>query len=274
MVALPPLHAIRHFLLDMDGTLYLGKNLIPGAPGFIEYLRESGRKWLFFTNNSSHNARQYSEKLTGLGIPADPEEILTSGEATIRYLLNETPYRRLFVVGMPSFEEEVRQAGLTITDDKPDAVVLAFDRSLTYEKIEQAGLLLREGTPFIATNPDKVCPTEYGYIPDCAAMAALFEVATGRTPRYIGKPNAEMACMGMQKIGGSPESTAMVGDRLYTDMEMAHRSGIASILVFSGESTPADVESAPRKPSYAFPSVEELTDALKAADEEAAALRR
>jgi 4-nitrophenyl phosphatase len=254
------LAALRCFLLDMDGTIYLGPNPIDGATEFLRFLKASGRKRLFFTNNPTADASQYSDKLRRMGIETEPDDILTSGEATARYLVSETPYRKVFVVGMPSFEAELTRAGLMLVDHDPDAVVI--DRTLTYAKLEQACLLLRMGLPYIATNPDKVCPTEYGYIPDCGATAALLAAAANREPKYIGKPNPEMVRMGLQKVGAAPETTAMVGDRLYTDMQMAYNSGITSILVLSGESTPEDVARAERKPDFVFRSVRELHHTL------------
>jgi len=258
------LAALRCFMLDMDGTIYLGSNPIDGSPEFLRYLSASGRRRLFFTNNPTANAEQYSKKLCRMGIEATPEDILTSGEATASYLVSETPYRKVFVVGMPSFEDELRRAGLTLSDDDPDAVVIAFDKTLTYAKLEKACLLLRTGLPYIATNPDKVCPTEYGYIPDCGATAALIAAATDRVPKYIGKPNPEMVRMGLRKLAATQEVTAMVGDRLYTDMQMAYNSGVTSILVLSGETTEEDLEQAERKPDFVFQSVRELLEALKA----------
>lgn len=250
----------------MDGTIYLGPHVIAGAREFVEYLRASGRGYLFFTNNSSASAKQYATKLASMGIQASPSEILTSGEAMVRFLLHHTEHRRVFVVGTPSFEAEVDAAGLVRTEDKPDAVILAFDRSLTYAKLERACLLLRAGVPYYATNPDKVCPTECGYIPDCGSMAALLCEATGRMPQFIGKPHAEMVRMGLEKLGAAPESTAMVGDRLYTDMQMAYDAHISSILVLSGETNQGDLAAAGRKPDYVFASVAELHAALEGAE--------
>jgi HAD superfamily hydrolase (TIGR01457 family) len=260
------LAALRCFMLDMDGTIYLGPNPIDGSREFLRYLKESGRRRLFFTNNPTADAEQYSKKLRGMGIEATPEDILTSGEATACYLVSETPYRKVFVVGMPSFEDELRRAGLTLSDDDPDAVVIAFDKTLTYAKLEKACLLLRKGLPYIATNPDKVCPTEYGYIPDCGATAALIAAATDRVPKYIGKPNPEMVRMGLRKLAAAPDVTAMVGDRLYTDMQMAYNSGVTSILVLSGETTEEDLKGAERKPDLVFQSIRELLEALRAID--------
>lgn len=253
-------------LLDMDGTVYIGANPIDGAAEFIAFLRETGRRFVFFTNNPSADAAAYSEKLKAMGIDAAPEDILTAGEATVRYLLSRTPYRRVYVLGTPSFECEVRRAGLELTEEEPDAVILSFDKTLTYAKLERACHLLRDGLPYIATNPDLVCPVEDGYIPDCGAMAALIEAATGRTPVYVGKPNAMMVQMGMEKLGAAPAATAMVGDRLYTDMEMAYRAGITSVLVLSGETRPEDVQGAERKPDFVFPSVRELKTAMAVRD--------
>lgn len=255
------LRALKYFLLDMDGTIYLGPHAITGAPEFIQYLRETDRKFLFFTNNPTKDAAQYSAKLKKMGIDAAPEDILTSGEATARYLVAETEFRRVCVIGTSSFEDELRRAGLEVVEEKPDAVVLAFDTTLTYAKLERAALFLAKGLPYIATNPDKVCPTEYGAIPDCGATAALLESATGRLPKYIGKPNAEMARMGMEKLGADPQHTAMVGDRLYTDMAMAQEADITSVLVLSGEAKREDIEGL--GPDYIFGSVAELREALE-----------
>ena len=257
---------MENFLLDMDGTIYLGKGPIPGAPEFLRYLTETGHKRLFFTNNPTSDSEQYAAKLAGMGIEAAPGDILTSGEATARYLVSETAFRRVFVLGTPSLEAELCRAGIELTDDNPDAVVLSFDKTLTYAKLETACLLLRDGTPYIATNPDKVCPTDYGDIPDCGAIAALVYEATGRMPKFIGKPNPEMVRMGLDKLGATPENTAMVGDRLYTDMQMAYDSGIASILVLSGEATRDDVDQADRKPDYVIESVVELHHMLQKGD--------
>jgi HAD superfamily hydrolase (TIGR01450 family) len=259
----PQIAELRFFLLDMDGTVYLGPNPIPGAAEFIALLRSGGRRFLFLTNNPTSDAGRYAEKLRGMGIIAAPEEVLTAGAATADYLARHTPYRRVFVLGTPSFEDELRRAGIVPVEDDPEAVVLSFDTTLTYAKLKQACLLLRSGLPYIATNPDRVCPTEYGYIPDCGAMAALIAEATeGRTPLFIGKPAPEFARMAMERLGADPARTAMVGDRLYTDMEMARRASMASILVLSGETTLDDLDHADWRPDFVFPSVRELGAAL------------
>ena len=254
---------LRFFLLDMDGTVYLGANPIPGAAAFVRFLRDSGRRFLFLTNNPTSDAARYAEKLCGMGIWAAADEVLTAGAATADYLARHTPYRRVFVLGTPCFEDELRRAGIEPVEEAPEAVVLSFDTTLTYAKLKQACLLLRKGLPYIATNPDRVCPTEYGYIPDCGAMAALIaEAAEGRTPLFIGKPAPEFARMAMERLGADPACTAMVGDRLYTDMEMARRAAMASILVLSGETTREVLDCAEWRPDFVFPSVRELQEAL------------
>ena len=252
-----------HFLLDLDGTIYLGPKALPGAHDLIDTLRATGKRFLFFTNNPSKDAAAYATKLATMDIAVRPEDILTSGEATARFLATETPHRRVFALGTPSFERELERAGLTLDERDPEAVVLAFDTTLTYAKLERACLLLRAGLPYVATNPDRLCPTDYGYIPDCGAIAALLEAATDRTPRYIGKPNAEMIRMGLAKLGARVDNTAMVGDRLYTDMEMAFRAGTTSVLVLSGETTLDQARAAPRRPDHVFPSVGQLAQILR-----------
>jgi HAD superfamily hydrolase (TIGR01450 family) len=258
-----PLSSLRHFLLDMDGTLYLSDEAIAGAAGLVQGLKRTSRSYLYLTNNPTRSPTAYAEKLVQLGFPARPEDILTSGEATIRYLLAQTPHRAIFAVAPPSYEAELRAAGFTLTEEDPKAVVISFDTTLTYEKLDVASQLLRKGLPYFATNPDRVCPTSTGSMPDCGAIAAFLEATTGRRPLFIGKPSGEMAAMGLAKLGVTDVSAcAMVGDRLYTDMEMAHRAGITSILVLSGEAKQADLAALERPPDYVFPSVLELAEAL------------
>lgn len=253
------LRGIRAFLLDMDGTVYLGNTSIPGASDFVSFLQEAGIPFLFLTNNPSADAMYYSGKLEGvLGVRIGAEHILTAGEATARYLAEQTPWRRVYVLGTPSFEHELAAVGLAHDDQNPEAVVLAFDKTLTYTKLERACLLLAQGLPYIATNPDRVCPMEYGYIPDCGAMAALLEAATGRTPCYIGKPEPTFAHEALRRLNIAARETAMVGDRLYTDMAMARAAGLLSVLVLSGETSREDVEASPWKPDFVLESVAEL----------------
>jgi HAD superfamily hydrolase (TIGR01457 family) len=255
------LQSVKAFLIDLDGTTYLGNRILPGAPELVQRLRATRRPFLFLTNNPSKDAREYTAKLRRLGIQAQESEIFTSGMATLEFLLRKGP-RRVFLLGTASLEREFTKAGFLLTDQAPDYVVLAFDTTINYSKMDKACQLLRAGVEFIATNPDLVCPTEQGYLPDCGSFIALFKAATGREPRVIGKPNREMveAALGILKV--TPPESAMVGDRLYTDMRMARESGMKAILVLSGETRPADLEGSPWKPDLVLPSMKELAELL------------
>ena len=257
---------IRLFLLDMDGTVYLGSRLLPGSLDFLRYLGETGRDHLFLTNNSSRNAEYYAQKLTKLGWPAQPDEILTSGEATALYLGGLKPAARVYLLGTPDLETEFAAHGFVLTDENPDYVVLGFDMTLTYDKLVRACDLVRGGVPFIATHPDLNCPTETGYIPDCGAMTALITASTGVTPKVIGKPNREIIDAMFRKKPVRRDQVAMVGDRLYTDIVMGHNAGVTSVLVLSGEAKESDIPAAPVKPDHVAGGLGALYEELKQAD--------
>lgn len=257
---------IRLFLLDMDGTVYLGSRLLPGSLEFLQYLEETGRDHLFLTNNSSRNAEYYAQKLTRLGWPAKPPEILTAGEATALYLGGIKPAARIYLLGTPDLETEFISHGFVLTDSDPDYVVLGFDMTLTYEKLVKACDLIRGGTSFIATHPDLNCPTETGYIPDCGAMTALITASTGVAPKVIGKPNREIIDAMFRKKPVERAQVAMVGDRLYTDIVMGHHAGVKSVLVLSGEAKQSDIPGASVKPDYVMAGLGELHQKLREAD--------
>lgn len=255
---------VKNFLLDLDGTLYLGDKLFPSTPRFLEKLKVTGRKKLFLTNNSSKSVNAYIEKLKRQGLDASRDDVLTSGSATISFLRRENKGNKIFLMGTPSLELEFLQAGFELVEDeRPDFVVLGFDRTLNYEKILLASRFLLQGVPFVATHPDLVCPTEDLPIPDTGAMIKLFEASTNVSPKIIGKPNREMAEAAMEKLGAKPDETAIVGDRYYTDMEMGFRAGFTSILVLSGETKAGDVKKFPRQPDFVFADVGELADAIE-----------
>ena len=256
------LRDIDGFLLDMDGTIYLGDRLFPWSIPFLGRLRSLGKRWLWLTNNCSKNPQDYVDKLTRFGIDVRLEDVFTSGHATIAFLDEHTPGARLFVLGTPSFEQQLREAGFTLTDDRPDYVLASFDLTLTYDKLRRACELIRDGVAFISSHPDKVCPTEGWPIPDSGAICAAITAATGAQPRYFGKPYKEMVKGAMKRIGVAPARTAMVGDRLYTDMQMAKNAGIASILVLTGETKREDLAGSEVQPDFVFPSLAELADAL------------
>lgn len=250
------------FLLDMDGTIYLGDKLIEGAREFLKALKDQGKRYIFLTNNSSKNKDNYVEKLKKLGIQASPKEIFTSGEATTMYLKKEKKGARIYLLGTKALEEEFQREGFILEKERNkdiDYVVLGFDTSLTYEKIWGACEYISEGVEYIATHPDLNCPLPGGkFMPDAGAMAALIEASTGKTPKVIGKPNKEIINSIILKYGLNKEDMVMVGDRLYTDIKMGKRAGITSILVYSGETKKEDYIRSKIKADYDFNSVKEI----------------
>jgi 4-nitrophenyl phosphatase/NagD protein len=256
------LKAIKCFIFDMDGTIYLGDRLLPGAADLIDYLNNRGTPYYFLTNNSSKSKLDYVEKLAAFNLPVTPDQIFTSGEATAIYLQREEPGARLFVVGTPSLEMEFQQYGFNLAQDDPDFVVLGFDTTLTYEKIWKLCDFVREGLPYIATHPDINCPTESGFMPDIGAIMALVAKSTGREPDLvIGKPYSPIIQAILEKTGFDPTQMAMVGDRLYTDIALG-KAGITTILVLSGETKRQDIPEAPVKPDFVFENLAELHKTL------------
>lgn len=229
---------VRCFLLDMDGTFYLGGELIEGSLDFIDRVLATGRNYMFLTNNSSHNANFYVEKLRRMGLETDRSHILTSGEATCEKLRALYPGKRAFVLGNEYLLEEFKEAGVPVDDANPDIVVVGFDTTLDYDKMRRVCDFVRAGLPYIATHPDFNCPTETGFMPDIGAILAFIEASAGRRPDLIvGKPNTGIVEAVLRRTGLRVDQLAMVGDRLYTDIETGLRSGMLSILVMSGETT-------------------------------------
>ncbi|MDO4389568.1 MAG: HAD-IIA family hydrolase [Eubacteriales bacterium] len=232
------LQDVKCFLLDMDGTFYLGNNLIDGSLDFIEKVRATGRDFLFLTNNSSHNADFYVKRLHGMGLDVPREKILTSGEATADKLNQLYPGKRAFVLGNEYLIEEFSQMGVIVDQENPEIVVIGYDTTLDYKKMTRVCDLVRAGLPYIATHPDFNCPTETGFAPDIGAIMAFIEASAFRRPELIvGKPNTGIVEAALRRTGLKTGEMAMVGDRLYTDIETGLRSGMLSILVMSGETT-------------------------------------
>ena len=258
----PPLTGKKLFLLDMDGTIYLDEQLFDGTVDFLSYVRQTGGKYLFLTNNSSRSVEAYIEKMRRLGIETTADDFLTSVDALIVWL-NEKGYREklLYASGTVSFRKQLADAGFRLTQDRDDAVdalVCGFDTELTFQKLEDACILLNRGVDFIAANPDWVCPTWYGYVPDCGSVCEMLFHATGRRPVFIGKPEPAMALLAMEKYGFSKEQTLLIGDRVYTDIACGVRAGIDAALVLSGESTLQDAENSPEKPTHIYENIRAL----------------
>ena len=254
---------VKLFLLDMDGTFYLGDRLIDGALDFIRRVRETGRDFLFLTNNSSHNAAFYVEKLGRMGLALDRSRVMTSGEATCEQLNALYPGRRAFVLGNEFLREEFREAGIAIDDENPELVVIGFDTTLDYAKMRAVCDFVRAGLPYIATHPDFNCPTESGFMPDIGAIIAFIEASTGRRPDLVvGKPNAGIVEAALRRTGLAVGELAMVGDRLDTDIETGLRSGMTSILVMSGETTEAMLAASNTVPDLKFGSLKDMIELL------------
>ena len=255
----------RLFLLDMDGTLYIGDRLFDGVPEFLRHVRSMGGRYLFLTNNSSRGVEGYIEKLRRLGIASAPGDYLTSVDATIRYLKAALPGKTCYVFGTDSFLSQLDRAGIPVTRDRKRADVLlcGFDTELTFQKLEDACILLNRGVPFVATNPDWVCPTWYGSVPDCGSVCRMLTTATGRTPRFLGKPQPDMAALAMARTGFAPEQTVLLGDRLYTDIACGVNAGIDTVFVLSGEGTEADIEKFGVQPTWVRRDIAELLQELQ-----------
>ena len=252
---------IRLFVLDLDGTIYRGEEIVPGAAEFIAHLREKNIKYVFLTNNSSHSAAEYVTKLTRLAIPATLENVFTSGQATGIYLSQKKRGGRVFVLGTRALQKELVSNGLVPSDGSGvvDFVAAGFDTELTYAKLQTACELVDRGTEYVATNPDFVCPVGgKRNIPDCGSICSMIEQATGKKPYVIGKPRPEMVEALCSKFTVSPKQTAVIGDRLYTDIAMGRNAGILSIGVLTGETKREDIEISPIKPDFTFSSIDEL----------------
>ena len=268
------LAGIRHVALDMDGTIYMGMSLFDYTIPFLNSLKEMGITYSFLTNNPSTSIPDYLKKLAGMGIEATEEEMYTTALATIDYIKTNFPEaRRLFLLGTPSMISEFEKAGFESVADsaeeRPDVLVVAFDKTLEYSRLCRAAYWAQQGLPYIATNPDRVCPTDQPTVlVDCGSICKCIEHATGRQPDIVlGKPDPNMLTGVQARYGVKPEQVAMVGDRIYTDIEMAHNAGAFGVLVLSGETTLQIADEAPRQPDLIADSIELLGELLRASRE-------
>jgi len=252
------LDGIEAVFLDLDGTIYLGDSLIEGSSQFLLRLEEKGVMRFFLSNNSSKSVDQYLQKLRGMGIVSEEGEILLSSHDLISWLTNKG-VTDTYLVGTQGLRDMLENGGFTTTSDTPEYVVLGYDTEINYEKLATASIHLHNGIPMVASHPDMVCPSPDGGLPDTGAYMALFEATTGVRPEHVcGKPNRGMILHKIEQLGLDPGNCAMVGDRLYTDMEMAERAGVHGILVLSGEATMDDLEGSNLNPSLVVDSVSSL----------------
>jgi HAD superfamily hydrolase (TIGR01450 family) len=252
------LDGIKVVFLDLDGTIYLGDELIDGAVEFLNRCEERGVQRFFLSNNSSKSVTEYLAKLHGLGIPAEANDVLLSTHDLLSWLGKEG-VTKTYLVGTEGMRSMLEEAGVSTRSNEPQYVVLGYDTQINYEKLATASIHLHNGIPLVASHPDMVCPSPDGGLPDVGAYLALFKATTGVEPNHIcGKPNAGMILHKIEELGLQPSDCAMVGDRLYTDMEMAARAGVVGVLVLSGEATLDDLEAAAQTPDVVVGSVAEL----------------
>ena len=251
------------FLLDMDGTIYLDNDLFDGTVDFLNKVKENGGRYLFLTNNSSKSTEAYVNKLRNIGIEAEHSDFLTSTDATVLYLNGNYPGKKFYCFGTRSFYEQLVAGGVNVTtepDEDVFGIVMGNDSELTFKKLDDACRMLstRENMVYIATNPDWVCPTAYGYVPDCGCIADIIKRATGKSPLFIGKPKPEMILLALKKYGYEKSDAVMVGDRVYTDIASGYNAGIDTVFVLSGEGTMEDATNTDTKPTYIMKNIREL----------------
>lgn len=257
---------MKLYLFDMDGTLYLGDRLFDFTLPLLAKIRETGGKYLFMTNNSSKSVADYIRKLGKMGISATREDFMTSSQATAYYLHKHHEGQRLYVCGTRSLKQELRMEGFTVTEnvEETDCIVMGFDTELTFQKLHDVSfLLLTRELPYIATNPDLVCPTEFGSVPDCGSVCQMIFHATGKRPVVIGKPSPLMPELAMERLGCSKAQTCVIGDRIYTDVKSGLNAGITGVLVLSGETTPEILTASADKPHLVLESAEAILQALQ-----------
>lgn len=249
------------FLLDMDGTIYLGDELFEGVIEFLNTVKEQGGKYLFLTNNSSRSVTAYIDRLAKMGIASDENDFLTSVDALIDFLGGRYDDAKIYASGTKSFREQLSQAGFNITDKLEDDISLlacGFDTELTFQKLEDCCKLLMKGVDFVATNPDWVCPTSFGSVPDCGSVCEMLYRATGRRPKFIGKPQPDMVLLALERYGFKKEDAVMIGDRVYTDIACGVNAGIDTAFVLSGEGVPEDIEKFKVTPSGTYRNIAEI----------------
>lgn len=246
------------FLLDLDGTLYRGTEVIPDAPDFLRWLIETDRKYLFVTNNSSRRPEQVAEHLRRFGIPAEAEHVLTPSMVAAQYIKEQGAGNRVYVIGEEGLRSALIEAGCEITDEQPDYVVQGIDRQFTYEKLMTASLCIQSGAIYLATNVDKALPTERGLMPGAGSLLAAVATASGCQPTVMGKPEARMIDHALEMLGVPKERAIVVGDNLETDILAGVNAGVRTALVLSGFSKRDHVAETDGKPTIIVDSLSDL----------------
>lgn len=256
----------KYFLFDIDGTLAIDDTIYEGSRELLNYIDSIGGRSFYITNNSTKSRKDYVEKFARWGIHTDEAQFMTASYAACKYLKKYYEGKKLFVVGTPSFVEELRSWGLFVCEQVEEdiaCVVVGFDRTLRYEKIEGAcELLFRPEVDYVATNPDLRCPVAYGFVPDCGGICEMLKVTTDREPRYVGKPDAGIVHICMEQVQAESEEVLVVGDRLYTDIACGRNAGVETALVYTGEAKEKDLESTEYPPDYTYENIRELYEAF------------
>lgn len=251
---------IESWLTDMDGVLMHEGIPVPGADTFIKKLRDSGRPFLVLTNNSIYTARDLNARLSRIGLDIPVENIWTSALATAKFLDNQHPGGSAYVIGEAGLTTAMHEVGYVLTDTDPDFVILGETRTYSFEAMTKAVRLINGGARFIATNPDETGPSAEGALPATGAVAALITKATGKEPYFVGKPNPLMMRTGLNAIGAHSETSAMIGDRMDTDILAGLEAGMETFLVLTGLTAPGDIDKFPYRPTHVKDSIADLVD--------------
>ncbi|NMD38895.1 MAG: HAD-IIA family hydrolase [Christensenellaceae bacterium] len=249
------------WLLDMDGTIYIDDHLIEGSLEFLKAIENEGGKYVFITNNSSKSIDNYINKLNNMGIKSDIDSFFTSSQSTILYIKRNYPNKKVYCMGTKALVNDLKLSGIDVVTEYADdvgVVLLGYDTELNYQKLIDVCHLLKKDLPYIATNPDYLCPGVVSYLPDCGAMSVMLEYAVGRLPHFIGKPSPYIVNDVMEKFHYTKDQTIIVGDRLYTDIATGQNMGIDTICVLSGEATMEDINKGQFKPTYIYDSVKDI----------------
>ena len=256
------LKGIKCFILDLDGTVYLGDRILEGSIKFLEKLEKNNIPFKFFTNNSSKNAEVYIKRIKKMGFNLSDDMMLISNYVIINYIKENMPNKKVFVLGTEYLKNDFRQANINVVTDDADVVVVGFDTSLVYENVSKACELIRNGATFFGVNPDFNCPTEDGFIPDCGSICSMITASTGVVPEYFGKPSHHTLKYVLENTGFKEEEIAFVGDRLYTDIAIGKDNNSVTILVLSGEAKLEDLVQSEIQPTLIFNSLGDVKNVL------------
>ncbi|SFD21627.1 HAD-IIA family hydrolase [Clostridium uliginosum] len=257
------LKKVKCFILDLDGTVYLGNKILDGSIEFLKILEKNDIKFKFFTNNSSKNAKFYVNKITNMGYEVNDSMMMISNEVIIDHINKELPNKKVFVLGNEYLKNDFIDSGINVVEDDADVVIVGFDTSLAYDNVTKACDFIRNGASFLGVNPDFNCPIENGFMPDCGAICSMITASTGVTPVFFGKPSPYTLKYILNDMGFKEEEIAFVGDRLYTDIAMGKGNDLVTILVLSGETKIEDLKESQIQPTLIFDSLRDVGNLLK-----------